>query len=144
MSNVICVLVFGNRFEYSDNDFMSLLKNMNDALALEGNMWVQVIPLHISLAMLHFCIIKYTSHHEVVFHCNEINYVFFSFQIYNMVPWLLRLVPGPHKELISLWNKVIDFVKSKIEEHRADFNSSAPRDYIDCFLGEMEKVGYLN
>lgn len=73
---------------------------MDDALALEGNMWVQ---------------------------------------IYNMVPWLLRLLPGPHKELISLWNKVIDFVKSKIEEHRADFNPSAPRDYIDCFLGEMEK-----
>ncbi len=42
VSNVICVLVFGNRFEYSDNNFQSLLKNINEALYLEGSFSVQV------------------------------------------------------------------------------------------------------
>ncbi len=42
VSNVICVLVFGHRFEYSDNDFQSLLKNINEAMYLDGNVWAQV------------------------------------------------------------------------------------------------------
>ncbi len=42
VSNVICVLVFGNRFEYSDNDFQSLLKNINEALYLEAGICAQV------------------------------------------------------------------------------------------------------
>ncbi len=42
VANVICVLVFGHRFEYSDNDFQSLLKNINEAIYLEGGISAQV------------------------------------------------------------------------------------------------------
>ncbi len=42
VSNVICVLVFCTRFEYSDNDFQTLLKNINEAVYLDGNVWAQV------------------------------------------------------------------------------------------------------
>ncbi|XP_062411729.1 cytochrome P450 2J2-like [Sardina pilchardus] len=100
VSNIISVLVFSDRFEYSSNDFQSLLKNIKEAVILEGSIWAQ---------------------------------------LYNTFPWLMRRVPGPHREIISLWNKVIDFVKSKIEDHRAHYDPSDPKDYIDCFLGEMEK-----
>ncbi|XP_073709125.1 cytochrome P450 2J2-like [Garra rufa] len=101
VSNVICVLVFGNRFEYSDNDFQSLLKNINEAMYLEGSV---------------------------------------SVQLYNMFPWLMGQVPGPHKTMFALWQEVIDFVREKVNEHRVDYDSSNPRDYIDCFLAEMEKL----
>ncbi|NXB11575.1 CP2J2 protein, partial [Cnemophilus loriae] len=36
VSNVICSLIFGNRFEYHDEDFQRLLKLMNDTIVLHG------------------------------------------------------------------------------------------------------------
>ncbi|ROL51019.1 Cytochrome P450 2J2 [Anabarilius grahami] len=101
VSNVICVLVFGNRFEYSDHDFQSLLKNISEAIYLEGSIWAQ---------------------------------------LYNMFPWLMRRLPGTHHKIFVLLNKVIDFVREKVNAHRADYDPSNPRDYIDCFLTEMEKL----
>ncbi|XP_041913045.1 cytochrome P450 2J2-like [Alosa sapidissima] len=100
VSNIICVLVFGERFEYSNDDFQSLLKNINEIFLLQGGAWPQ---------------------------------------LYNMFPWIMRRVPGPHRKLFSLLNGVIGFVRRKIEDHRVDLDPSNPRDYIDCFLGEMEK-----
>uniref|UniRef100_A0A4W4FU91 Uncharacterized protein n=1 Tax=Electrophorus electricus TaxID=8005 RepID=A0A4W4FU91_ELEEL len=100
VSNIICVLVFGDRFEYSDSEFQTLLKAINEVVYLEGGIWAQ---------------------------------------IYNMFPWVMRRVPGPHQKIFLLWKKVIDFVRSKISEHRVNYDPSNPRDYIDCFLTEMEK-----
>ncbi|XP_073788345.1 cytochrome P450 2P10 isoform X4 [Danio rerio] len=60
-------------------------------------------------------------------------------KLYNMFPWLMQLLPGPHKKLITLWQRVTDFVREKVNEHRADYDQSSLRDYIDCFLAEMEK-----
>uniref|UniRef100_A0A8C2AFK6 Uncharacterized protein n=1 Tax=Cyprinus carpio TaxID=7962 RepID=A0A8C2AFK6_CYPCA len=42
VANVICVLVFGHRFEYSDNGFQSLLKNINEAVYLQGGFCAQL------------------------------------------------------------------------------------------------------
>ena len=52
----------------------------------------------------------------------------------------MRRVPGPHRKIFEHWEKVISFVRLKINEHKNDWDPSAPRDYIDCFLAEMEKV----
>ncbi|KAI1892066.1 hypothetical protein AGOR_G00150150 [Albula goreensis] len=101
VSNIICCLVFGDRFEYTDNYFQHLLQLVNEALYLEGNFWAQM---------------------------------------YNAFPWIMRRLPGPHKTIFSHWKKVIAFVRVKIEEHKEDWDPSAPRDYIDCFLSEMEKM----
>ncbi|XP_001337781.3 cytochrome P450 2J5 isoform X1 [Danio rerio] len=100
VSNVICALVFGNRFDYSDHKFQTLLKNINETVHLEGGICAQ---------------------------------------LYNMLPWLMRLLPGPHKRIIALWGKLIEFVGEKVNEHKVDHDPLNPRDYIDCFLDEMEK-----
>ncbi|XP_062412038.1 cytochrome P450 2J2-like [Sardina pilchardus] len=100
VSNIICMLVFGERFEYSNDDFQSLLKTINEIFLLQGGPWPQ---------------------------------------LYNMFPWIMRRVPGPHRKLITLLNGVIAFVRQKIEDHRVDLDPSNLRDYIDCFLDEMEK-----
>uniref|UniRef100_A0A3B4GFC8 Cytochrome P450, family 2, subfamily P, polypeptide 6 n=1 Tax=Pundamilia nyererei TaxID=303518 RepID=A0A3B4GFC8_9CICH len=98
VSNIICCLVFGNRFEYTDKQFQSILQLFNEIVCLQGTMWAQ---------------------------------------IYNTLPWLMRWLPGPHQKIFTITQKIIDFVEVKIKEHRENFNSSSPRDYIDAFLLEM-------
>ncbi|KAG7487701.1 hypothetical protein MATL_G00026140 [Megalops atlanticus] len=101
VSNIICCLVFGDRFDYSDDYFQNLLRLINEAVYLEGGIWAQM---------------------------------------YNAFPSIMRMIPGPHRKIITHWETVITFVKLKIKEHRDDWDPAAPRDYIDCFLSEMEKV----
>ncbi|XP_063056459.1 cytochrome P450 2J4-like [Engraulis encrasicolus] len=99
VSNIICVLVFGERFENTDNDFQSLLQNINLLVSLEADICAQM---------------------------------------YNMLPWLMRRIPGPHRKLLAVSDGIVDFVKGKVKDH-ADYDPLNPRDYIDCFLAEMEK-----
>ena len=47
VSNVICCLVFGDRFEYSDGEFQTLLKIINEAIQLEGSIWALVEPFNL-------------------------------------------------------------------------------------------------
>ncbi|XP_053177699.1 cytochrome P450 2J4-like [Scomber japonicus] len=42
VSNIICQLVMGKRFDYSDHNFQMMLKYMSEAICLEGSMWVQL------------------------------------------------------------------------------------------------------
>ncbi|KAM4629685.1 cytochrome P450 2J2-like [Polymixia lowei] len=100
VSNIICCLVFGDRFEYSNKQYQSILRDVNELVYLEGGVWAQ---------------------------------------IYNTLPWLMRWLPGPHKRIFALTHKLIAFIERRIGEHREDYDPSSPRDYIDCFLSEMEK-----
>uniref|UniRef100_A0A8C9SNC5 Cytochrome P450 2J2-like n=1 Tax=Scleropages formosus TaxID=113540 RepID=A0A8C9SNC5_SCLFO len=97
VANIISCLVFGDRFDYSNSYFQTLLKLMNEAVYLEGSIWAQ---------------------------------------LYNMFPWLMRRLPGPHKKILSHWAIVIGFIKLKIKEHKEDWDSSTPRDYIDTGFNE--------
>ncbi|XP_026161319.1 cytochrome P450 2J2-like [Mastacembelus armatus] len=60
-----------------------------------------------------------------------------GFKLYNTVPWLMKWLPGPHQTIFTLTQKLIDFVKMKIKEHKQSLDPSSPRDYIDSFLIEM-------
>ncbi|XP_063322074.1 cytochrome P450 2J4-like [Pelmatolapia mariae] len=42
VSNIICCLVFGNRFEYTDEQFQSILQLFNEIVYLEGGVWAQI------------------------------------------------------------------------------------------------------
>uniref|UniRef100_A0A3B4BQ67 Cytochrome P450, family 2, subfamily N, polypeptide 13 n=1 Tax=Pygocentrus nattereri TaxID=42514 RepID=A0A3B4BQ67_PYGNA len=39
VSNIICQLVFGQRFDYNDHDFRLMLRYISEAIQLEGSMW---------------------------------------------------------------------------------------------------------
>ncbi|XP_036409836.1 cytochrome P450 2J6-like [Megalops cyprinoides] len=39
VSNIICILVFGRRFDYADHEFETLLKLLAEILYLEGTIW---------------------------------------------------------------------------------------------------------
>ncbi|CAL8309057.1 unnamed protein product [Lota lota] len=100
VSNIICCLVFGNRFEYTEKQHQSIIEHFNELVYLEAQAGAQ---------------------------------------LYNMVPWLMRRLPGPHRKILSLMRAVISFIEEQIKEHREDHDPSSPRDYIDCFLTEMLK-----
>ncbi|KAK7888835.1 hypothetical protein WMY93_024395 [Mugilogobius chulae] len=57
--------------------------------------------------------------------------------IYNAVPWLMKRLPGPHQGIFTLTQYIIDYIQTKIDEHKESHDPSNPRDYIDCFLSEI-------
>ncbi|KAI1892062.1 hypothetical protein AGOR_G00150110 [Albula goreensis] len=100
VSNIICSVVFGRRFEYTDKQFLLMLKLMSTALKIEAGMWAQA---------------------------------------YNSFPFIMKLLPGPHKEMFSCFRQVCDFLREEIAHHQKDWDPSTPRNFIDCYLGEIEK-----
>ncbi|XP_051803056.1 cytochrome P450 2J4-like isoform X3 [Acanthochromis polyacanthus] len=98
VSNIICCLVFGHRFEYTDQKHQTILNHFNELVYLQGGLFIQ---------------------------------------IYNMLPWLMKWLPGPHRRIFTLTQNLIDFIEIKIKEHRENLDPSSPRDYIDSFLIEM-------
>ncbi|KAF7642266.1 hypothetical protein LDENG_00261130 [Lucifuga dentata] len=39
VSNIICQLVMGRRFDYSDHNFQIMLKRLSEALRVQGSIW---------------------------------------------------------------------------------------------------------
>uniref|UniRef100_A0A3B5QX37 Cytochrome P450 2J1-like n=1 Tax=Xiphophorus maculatus TaxID=8083 RepID=A0A3B5QX37_XIPMA len=58
-------------------------------------------------------------------------------QIYNVLPWLMKWLPGPHQRIFTISHEILDFIKVRIKEHKENLDPSSPRDYIDSFLIEM-------
>ncbi|XP_036971560.1 cytochrome P450 2J1-like [Acanthopagrus latus] len=99
VSNVICSLVFGHRFEYTDERFMRLIRWFEQSLQFEVSLWAQ---------------------------------------LYNSFPRLVNPLPGPHNTHIRIANATKDFIREELEEHKKNWDPSDPRDYIDCYLKEIQ------
>ncbi|KAJ1082116.1 hypothetical protein NDU88_002286 [Pleurodeles waltl] len=99
VSNIICSIVFGNRFEYDDPFFRNIIGLVNENMKKASGVWAQ---------------------------------------IYNAVP-LVRRLPLPHQTILKNAEIVNAFLKSAQEEHKKTLVPGEPRDYIDCYLEEMEK-----
>ncbi|XP_078525885.1 cytochrome P450 2J2-like [Lissotriton helveticus] len=100
VSNVICAISFGDRFDYQDPEFQSLLRSLDE-----------VLKLQISV----------------------------SSQLYNSLPQIMKFLPGSHHKVFEHWNIIKMFVKKIIQKHREDWHPSEPRDFIDCYIAEIEK-----
>ncbi|XP_044056042.1 uncharacterized protein LOC122877915 [Siniperca chuatsi] len=100
VSNIICSLIFGHRFEYGDETFLKLIKLLDKATRIEGSIWAQ---------------------------------------LYNAFPVLMRRLPGPHRTLQQIYGETIDLMKTEINKHKEDWDPSEPRDFIDCYLNEIQK-----
>ncbi|XP_028977275.2 cytochrome P450 2J6 [Esox lucius] len=101
VSNIICSLVFGHRFEYSNARFQKVMSMFDQALQIQGSIWAQ---------------------------------------LYNSFPVIMRRLPGPHQSVQNIWNEVKAFLRTEFKEHRKNWNPSDPKDYIDCYLSEIEKT----
>ncbi|XP_032075553.1 cytochrome P450 2G1-like [Thamnophis elegans] len=49
VSNVICSIVFGNRFDYKDKEFLALMKMMNDSFRQISDSWSQFYDMYANI-----------------------------------------------------------------------------------------------
>uniref|UniRef100_A0A3B4ZCU0 Uncharacterized protein n=1 Tax=Stegastes partitus TaxID=144197 RepID=A0A3B4ZCU0_9TELE len=99
VSNIMSSLVFGHRFEYSDEKFQNLLAMFDYGFRVQASIWAQ---------------------------------------LYNSFTGLMRWFPGPHHTVRQFWKKVKDFIREEMNEHKKTWDPSEPRDYIDCYLNEIQ------
>ncbi|XP_065696978.1 cytochrome P450 2G1-like [Patagioenas fasciata] len=100
VSNIICSIVFGNRFDYRDSEFLELLRLMNESFRELSTPWAQV---------------------------------------YDMAETLMQHVPGPHRRIPVMLGQMRSFIARRVKDNAASLQPGAPRDFIDCFLQQMEK-----
>nr|XP_008121345.1 PREDICTED: cytochrome P450 2G1-like [Anolis carolinensis] len=62
-----------------------------------------------------------------------------SSQLYDMFPTLLKYFPGPHTRLHHIMSDALRFVAKRVKKNQETLDSDFPRDFIDCFLIQMEK-----
>ncbi|XP_064349598.1 LOW QUALITY PROTEIN: cytochrome P450 2J2-like [Camelus dromedarius] len=101
VSNIICSITFGERFDYQDDEFQELLRLLDEFTRLQMSMFRQV---------------------------------------YDVFPWIMKFLPGPHQRVFSNCKKLTMFVAHVIENHKRDWNPAEARDFIDAYLQEIEKV----
>ncbi|XP_027711374.1 cytochrome P450 2F2-like isoform X2 [Vombatus ursinus] len=100
VSNVICAVVFGQRYGYEDPDFKTLLDLLNDNFKLMSSQWGQM---------------------------------------YNMFPSVMDWVPGPHQRIFHNFELLRAFIYDQIWKHQKSRKPREPRDFIDCFLDQIDK-----
>uniref|UniRef100_A0A4W3JDZ5 Uncharacterized protein n=1 Tax=Callorhinchus milii TaxID=7868 RepID=A0A4W3JDZ5_CALMI len=99
-SNIICSLIFGDRFDYQDKKFLHLLELIDESVVLEAGFWAKLV---------------------------------------NMFPFIDGL-PGPHRRIFENQKKMVEFIQEIVAEHKEVWDPNEPRDFIDAFLVECEKV----
>ena len=52
----------------------------------------------------------------------------------------MKHLPGPHNKMFDQFAAILEFISQEVKSHKKDLDHSDPRDYIDTFIIEMEKV----
>ncbi|CAH2314066.1 cytochrome P450 2G1-like [Pelobates cultripes] len=60
-------------------------------------------------------------------------------QLYEMLPMVMKYIPGPHHRINKHLNKLLEFVSKRVKNNEETLDSDSPRDYIDCFLIKMQQ-----
>ncbi|XP_067329556.1 cytochrome P450 2G1-like [Anolis sagrei] len=98
-SNVICSIIFGNRFDYEDKEFQALMVMTNTFAWEMSTSWAQFYDIY----------------------ANYLNYI-----------------PGIYSKIYDSMDIKL-FIAKRIKKNQETFDPNFPRDYIDCFLAQMEK-----
>ncbi|XP_015262505.1 PREDICTED: cytochrome P450 2G1-like [Gekko japonicus] len=60
-------------------------------------------------------------------------------QLYDMYSGIMQYLPGRHNRIYYLIEDLKDFIAEKVKTNQATLDPNNPRDFIDCFLIQMEK-----
>ena len=63
-------------------------------------------------------------------------------QLFELYPSFLKYFPGSHRQIYKNLQEINVFIGRSVEKHRETLDPNAPRDFIDCYLLRMEKVGF--
>ncbi|XP_069824524.1 cytochrome P450 2J6-like [Dendropsophus ebraccatus] len=100
VSNIICFIVFGRRYDYDDSTFRNILNLVRENMRMATEIWAQ---------------------------------------LYNAFGFIKHL-PLPHQKIFRNVKTIFGFLRNVLEEHRETRVPNHPRDYIDCYLDEMDKM----
>ncbi|XP_054855151.1 cytochrome P450 2F3-like isoform X2 [Eublepharis macularius] len=100
VSNTICSIIFGDRFDYEDQKFLALVGLMIDNFHLLSSCWGQM---------------------------------------YNVFPRFMSYLPAPQKRYFKNLEKLRLFILDMVKVHQETLDPSFPRDFMDCFLLEMQQ-----
>ncbi|XP_063791775.1 cytochrome P450 2B1-like isoform X2 [Pseudophryne corroboree] len=100
VSNVICSIVLGERFDYEDKQFMNLLSLLQELFTILASAWG--ILLH-------------------------------------LFPTIAYYIPGPHQKAFRNVDKLKQFFRESVENHKRTIDVNCPRDFIDSFLIKMDE-----
>ncbi|XP_077192800.1 cytochrome P450 2G1-like [Paroedura picta] len=60
-------------------------------------------------------------------------------QLYDMYSGIMQYLPGRHNRIYYLIEDLKDFIAEKVKSNQATLDPNNPRDFIDCFLIQMQK-----
>ncbi|XP_036409838.1 cytochrome P450 2J2-like [Megalops cyprinoides] len=60
-------------------------------------------------------------------------------QLYDAFPGLMKRLRGPHETIVSNYARLTAFLKKEIERHKKDWDPFDHRDFIDAYIGEIDK-----
>ncbi|XP_063294187.1 cytochrome P450 2J6-like [Pelobates fuscus] len=99
VSNIICSIVFGRRYDYDDPTFRDVVNLVHENMRMATGIWAQ---LYNAFGFIHY-------------------------------------LPLPHRKILRNVDTVFRFLGNVLEEHRKSRQPGEPRDYIDCYLDELDK-----
>ncbi|XP_053243437.1 cytochrome P450 2J2-like [Podarcis raffonei] len=59
--------------------------------------------------------------------------------LYEVFPWLMCRLPGPHQKAFSCLEHIHSFGRSEIRRHKEKRETDEPQDFIDFYLDEINK-----
>ncbi|XP_053545459.1 cytochrome P450 2F2 [Bombina bombina] len=78
---------------------------------------------------------------QVLNNINEAFHVVCSIwgQLYDILPNIMHLLPGPHNKIFTLFQDLNDIVIERINYNLSTLEPNCPRDFVDCYLIRMKQ-----
>ncbi|KAM8806029.1 cytochrome P450 2H1-like [Eudromia elegans] len=154
VSNIICSVVFGDRFDYEDKKFLTLLDLLDENTRIQNSLsamvcakfhflnkfindYVLLVNIYTTSFSLGLFVLK---ERFAVFKLTRMCFSIILFlQLYNFIPSVLERLPGSHRTIEKNIDAVTDFIYEIVKAHQESLDPSCPRDFIDAFIIKMEQ-----